>query len=62
MNTCLLYTLSLLLSSNANDPIASSQLLHSLSIDLDFDPSKKSLLRLLPLLSPKQRDFLKSLY
>jgi len=58
----LLLTLSLLLSTSSSDTIASNQLLSSMYTSLDFDVAKKSLLRLLPLLSPKQRDWLKNLF
>jgi len=58
----LLLTLSLLLSTSSAHQIASNQLLSSMYTTLDFDVAKKSLLRLLPLLSPKQRDWLKNLF
>jgi len=58
----LLLALSLLLSTSSSHQIASSQLLSSMYTTLDFDVAKKSLLRLLPLLSPKQRDWLKNLF
>ena len=58
----LLLTLSLLLSASSSHQIASNQLLSSMYTTLDFDVAKKSLLRLLPLLSPKQRDWLKNLF
>ena len=62
MNTTLSYTLSLLLSTSDQHEIASNQILAKMYHSLDLDPAKKSLLRLLPLLTPHQRDWLKKLF
>ena len=61
MSSNLLLVLSLLLATQASSPIACQQILQKMYHSLDFDPSKRLLLRLLPLLTPQQRDFLKSL-
>jgi hypothetical protein len=62
MNTQLLLTLSLLLSVTDQHQIATNQTLSKIYQTLDLDPSKKYLLRLLPLLTPKQRDWMKNLF
>jgi len=62
MNNHLSYTLSLLLSITDQNNIATNQTLSKMYQTLDLDPSKKYLLRLLPLLTPHQRDWLKKLF
>ena len=62
MNSNLLYTLALLLSTSSRNSLATNQLLATMYNHLDLDPAKKSLLRLLPLLTPHQRDWLKNLF
>ena len=62
MNPTLHYTLALLLSTSSKHPLATNQLLATMYNHLDLDPTKKSLLRLLPLLTPHQRDWLKNLF
>ena len=61
MQQNILLPLALLLAINSSHSIASQQLLSEMYSALDFDPSRKLLLRLLPLLSPQQRDFLKNI-
>lgn len=61
MQQNILLPLALLLAINSSHAIASQQLLSEMYSALDFDPSRKLLLRLLPLLSPQQRDFLKNI-
>jgi len=61
MNTSLLLPLSLLLSIQAKSPIAITQILRQMDASLGFDYSKKLLLKILPLLTPHQRDYFKSL-
>jgi len=61
MNKSILLTLSLYLAIHSSNPIAIKQLLSEMYTTLDLDPSKKLLLRLLPLLTPKQRDYLRSI-
>lgn len=53
--------LALYLAINAKSEIAIQQILQRMYYHLDFDPSKKLIIRLLPLLTPRQRDYLKSL-
>ena len=62
MNTHLHLTLSLLLSITNQHQIATNQTLSTIYQTLDLDPSKKYLLRLLPLLTPHQRDWVKKLF
>ncbi|MFZ9327850.1 MAG: hypothetical protein ACO24H_10445 [Polynucleobacter sp.] len=61
MNKSILLTLSLYLAIHSSNQIAIKQLLSEMYTTLDLDPSKKLLLRLLPLLTPKQRDYLRSI-
>ena len=61
MKQNILLILSLLLAIRSTHRLASIQLLTEMYSALDYDPSRKLLLRLLPLLTPQQRDFLKSL-
>ena len=55
------YPIALASSLQANNTIATSQILLRMHNKLGFDLSKKLLLRLLPLLSIPQRQLLKSL-
>lgn len=57
----ILLPLSLILSIHAKSPIAITQILQQMYHTLGFDTSKKLLLKILPLLSPQQRDYFKSL-
>jgi len=61
MHNNILLPLSLILAIQAKSSIAISQILHSMYHILGFDTSKKLLLRILPLLSPQQRDYFRSL-
>jgi len=61
MPTNIILILSLLLAIRSSHDIATTQILQKMYTTLDFDPSKRLLLRLLPLLTPQQRDYLKSL-
>lgn len=62
MNPNLHLTLTLLLSISDQNTIATNQTLAKMYHQLDLDPAKKSLLRLLPLLTPHQRDWVKNLF
>ena len=62
MDNHLSLTLSLLLSISDQNQIATNQTLSKMYQTLDLDPSKKYLLRLLPLLTPHQRDWVKNLF
>ena len=62
MNPSLHLTLTLLLSISDQNTIATNQTLAKMYRQLDLDPAKKSLLRLLPLLTPHQRDWVKNLF
>lgn len=62
MSPNLSLTLALLLSTSAAHPIATTQLLAKMHQTLELDPAKKHLIRLLPLLTPKQRDWLQNLF
>ena len=57
----ILLPLSLILAIQAKSSIAISQLLSSMYHTLGFDTSKKLLIRILPLLTPQQRDYFRSL-
>jgi hypothetical protein len=61
MPKSILLPLSLYLAIQSSNSIAIKQLLSEMYTTLDLDPSKKLLLRLLPLLTPKQRDYLRSI-
>ena len=55
-------TLALLLSTSSQHQIATTQLLSKMHQSLELEPAKKSIIRLLPLLTPKQRDWLQNLF
>ena len=55
-------TLALLLSTSSQHQIATTQLLSKMHNHLELEPAKKSIIRLLPLLTPKQRDWLQNLF
>ena len=61
MHQQLTLTLALYLAIQSSYTIAIKQILSTMYSTLDLDPSKKLLLRLLPLLTPKQRDYLRSI-
>ena len=61
MSKSILLILSLYLAIQSSNTIAIKQLLSEMYTTLDLDPSKKLLLRLLPLLTPKQRDYFRSI-
>jgi hypothetical protein len=61
MSANILLPLSLILSIQAQSQIATTQILQQMYHILGFDVSKKLLLKLLPLLSPQQRDYLRSI-
>jgi len=58
----ILLPLTLLLSIHAKSDISIKQTLSIMYNTLSFESSKKLLIRLLPLLTPQQRDYFKSLY
>lgn len=53
--------LALLLAIRNECPIAIQQLLQKMYLTLDFEQSKRLLIRLLPLMTPQNRDYFKSL-
>lgn len=57
----ILLPLSLILSIRSKSDIAITQILQQMYHSLGFDISKKLLLKILPLLTPQQRDFFRSL-
>lgn len=57
----ILLPLSLILSIHAKSDIAITQILQQMYHTLGFDTSKKLLLKTLPLLSPHQRDYFRSI-